>query len=68
MARGKLTHPITPDPLRAQGVSRKEYCAYLDTLAHYEARATVNRATAGQPASPRLSATQPDPIHSMGGR
>lgn len=36
MARGKLTHPITPAHLREQGVTRKEYCAYLDTLAHYQ--------------------------------
>lgn len=50
MARGKLTHPTTPASLTEQGVTRKEYCAFLDLVEHHKARAKVNRAPAGQPA------------------
>mgnify|MGYP001171187938 CR=1 FL=1 len=50
MARGKLKHPITPASLTSQGVTRKEYCAFLDLVEHHKARAMINRAPAGQPA------------------
>lgn len=50
MPRGKLTHPITPAHLTEQGVTRKEYCAFLDLVEHHKARATINRAPAAQPA------------------
>ena len=49
MARGPLKHPKTPASLTAQGVTRKEYCAFLDLVEHHKQRAQVNRATGLQP-------------------
>lgn len=50
MARCPLKHPTTPASLTNQGVTRKEYCAFLDLVEHHKQRATINRAPAGQPA------------------
>ena len=68
MARGKLKHPITPASLRDQGVTRKEYCAFLDLVEHHKARATVNRATGLQPGRVSPIGAVPDPIQRMGRR
>lgn len=50
MARGPLKHPTTPASLTEQGVTRKEYCAFLDLVERHKQRVTINRAPAGQPA------------------
>lgn len=50
MARGPLKHPKTPASLTEQGVTRKEYCAFLDLVERHKQRVTVNRAPAAQPA------------------
>lgn len=68
MARGPLKHPKTPASLTAQGVTRKEYCAFLDLVEHHKQRAQVNRATGLQPGRASPIGAVPDPIRSMGWR
>lgn len=38
MPRGKMKYPRTPEGLTQQGVTRKEYVAFLDLLAEYQQR------------------------------
>lgn len=68
MARGKLTNPITPKHLTEQGVTRKEYCAFLDLVEHHKQRASVNRATGLQPGRAAPIGAVPVPIQSIGRR
>lgn len=41
MPRGPMKYPRTPDALRDQGVTRKEYVAFLDLLAEYQRKSLL---------------------------
>ena len=68
MARGPLKHPTTPASLTGQGVTRKEYCAFLDLVEHHKARETINRATGLQPGRASPIGAVPVPFQPVGGR
>lgn len=45
MPRGKMLYPRCP-----AGLDMAEWRKFLDLIEHHKQRATINRATAGQPA------------------